>query len=129
MNEPHPFDIIATLPCSPLKRIRQLETEMENAKGELQALALYLSAGMGNDDDPISKFVERIKFGVNEFSNGLERLVEAKAERILQLEEALLLYEEKARDCRKLTPEGQNARSWLHADGGETARCALEAKP
>ena len=39
---------------------------------------------------------------------------------------ALEWYEEKVRDCRKVTREGDEARDDLNVDGGKRARRALE---
>lgn len=42
------------------------------------------------------------------------------------LREALLFYEEKTRDCRKISSEGNAARNALDRDGGTIARAALK---
>lgn len=39
---------------------------------------------------------------------------------------ALTWYEERARNCRKITSEGNDARHALDKDGGERARAALQ---
>jgi hypothetical protein len=95
------------------ERIRQLEAKTQ--------MALGVGDGSGqlfvHGDYESIKATQKIIFDSEE-----------KTRRIRQLEEALRFYEEHARNCRKLTPEGQNARSWLHADGGEAASRALEAK-
>lgn len=59
----------------------------------------------------------------------VDKKIDALKARVAVLEEALQFYKELVRDCRKLTPDGQEARSWLDADGGEKARRALETKP
>lgn len=45
------------------------------------------------------------------------------------MREALEWYEQQARDCRKITMEGDTARVALDKDGGARARAALEERP
>lgn len=44
---------------------------------------------------------------------------------LLDVVEALKWYENAARDCRKITREGDAARHALHGDGGERASAAI----
>jgi len=52
----------------------------------------------------------------------------AAADELERLREALRWYEEKARDCRKIHSEGDDARLALDRDGGFRARAALGAQ-
>jgi hypothetical protein len=53
--------------------------------------------------------------------------IRAAAAHIERLEEALRWYEERLRDCRKVTREGDEARAQLSSDRGDRARAALSA--
>lgn len=44
------------------------------------------------------------------------------------LRAALEWYAERVADCRKITPEGDNARQALDRDGGKRARALLQGK-
>ena len=51
--------------------------------------------------------------------------LKAKDAEIARLREALVWYEEKTHNCRKLVSEGDDARHALNNDGGSRARTAL----
>jgi hypothetical protein len=63
--------------------IEELETELaaatedvEDLRGALQRLALFLSAGMGDDNTSADDYEARIKWGIAESEKGLNRLLE-----------------------------------------------------
>lgn len=75
--------------------------------------------------------VERLKRWeemVRENSPLLAKLSVAEAQ-VATLREALEWYADQAKDCRKLTSEGEKARNALDRDGGTKARAALSAVP
>lgn len=51
------------------------------------------------------------------------------ADRIAELEAALGWYAEQVRDCRKISKDGDVARTKLDRDGGNKARAALKGTP
>lgn len=106
--------------------------ELERLSERWGRVSRYISAAQGGVDAELAndtrKLIETLRTGQLVPAMPSGDVVEAVSG-VAKMREALTWYAEKVHLCRKMTSEGQDARSLLDTDGGAFARAALGEKP